>query len=72
VKKVSIVAQAAAGEVVQITKHRRAVAQIAPVTSVRVGIDFGRPRLKPVLRGGTRGRYLDFLADDRRGGGERP
>jgi antitoxin (DNA-binding transcriptional repressor) of toxin-antitoxin stability system len=69
----AIVAQAAAGEDIVITRHKRAVAHMTAVTpSVRIGARFGKARIEPLLRGSTRGRYLDVLADDRRGQGERP
>lgn len=60
--------RAARGERIVITKHRRPVATLAPANRehVRVGSRAGRARLKPLLKGPTRGAYLDVLIEDRR------
>jgi prevent-host-death family protein len=67
------VAQAEAGTSLLITRHRRIVAQLVPPEAqIHVGSRFGKGRLAPLLKGATKGRYLDVIADDRRGGaGER-
>jgi prevent-host-death family protein len=64
----AFVNRAAAGERIVITRHRRAVAALAPAGSehVHIGSRFGRARLKPALKGPTRGAYLDVLIEDRR------
>ena len=56
-----------------ITRHNRPVATLSPANTprVHVGKQFGKARLTPVLKAGTRGRYLDVLLDDRRGGDDR-
>lgn len=65
----AFVDQAAAGERIVITKHRRPVASLAPadVEHVHVGKRFGRATLKPLFRAAaTKGAYLDVLRADRR------
>ena len=64
-----IVAQAAAGDTIVVTKHNRPIAQIGAVGDphVQVGRLFGKGNLKPLLRNATRGCYLEVLQDDRRG-----
>ena len=54
-----------------VTRHKRVVAQLSPPSErVHVGARFGAGRLVPLLNGRTRGRYLDVIADDRRGGAD--
>ena len=69
----SLVAEAAAGGAILITRHKRVVARLGPPDAhVHVGRRFGRSRPRALLRNATAGRYLDVIADDRRGGaGER-
>jgi antitoxin (DNA-binding transcriptional repressor) of toxin-antitoxin stability system len=64
----SFIEQAAAGERFVITKHRRPVASLtaAGTEHVRIGARFRRARLKPALKGPTKGHYLAVLLDDRR------
>ncbi|MBI2204980.1 MAG: type II toxin-antitoxin system Phd/YefM family antitoxin [Candidatus Rokubacteria bacterium] len=64
----SFIDQAASGERIVITRHRRPVAALAPAGSqhVHIGSRFGRARLKPALKGPTKGAYLDVLIEDRR------
>ncbi len=65
----ALVAEAAAGTPILITRHKRAVARLAPVDPhVHTGKRFGSAKLKGLLRNATRGRYLEVIADDRRGG----
>jgi prevent-host-death family protein len=65
----ALVSEAAAGTPILITRHKRAVAQLVPVDPhVHTGTRFGDAKLKPLLKRATRGRYLEVLADDRRGG----
>ena len=69
----SLVAEAAGGERIVITRHRRPVASLgrADLEHVHVGTRAGRGSLKPLLRAATRGAYLDVLAEDRRRSGRR-
>lgn len=66
----SLVAEAASGIRVLITRHRRPIAMLAPpaIPAVRVGSRFGRGQLEPLLDHATHGRYLAVLAEDRREG----
>jgi prevent-host-death family protein len=58
------VAEAEAGETILVTRHNEPVAQLGPANHVpRAGKVMGR--LKPAVQGGTKGRYLKVLADDR-------
>lgn len=69
----SMVDAAAGGEHIVITRHRRPVASLvkADLDHVHVGARAGRAKLRPLLQGGTKGAYLEILADDRRSGGGR-
>ena len=69
----SMVDEAAGGEHIVITRHRRPVASLtkADLDHVHVGARAGRGGLRPLLKGPTKGTYLDVLADDRRSGGRR-
>ena len=64
----ALLAEAAAGTRVLITKHRRPVAMLAPPENepLHVGKRFGRARLEPLLHEATAGRYLEVLGEDRR------
>lgn len=64
----AIVDEAAAGEHIVITRHRRPVASLtkADLEHVHVGARAGRGALRPLLKSATRGAYLEVLADDRR------
>jgi prevent-host-death family protein len=64
----AFVEQAAAGERILITKHRRPVASLsgADAEHLHIGARFGRASLKPLFRGPTGGEYLRVLDDDRR------
>ncbi len=69
----SLVAEAAGGERILITRHRRPIASLVPAGTehLHTGSRFGRAEIKPLLsRPGLR-RYLDALLDDRRAGRER-
>ena len=64
-----LIARAEAGESLAVTRHKRVVARIVPPqASLHVGRAFGNGSIRPLLKGATRGRYLDVIADDRRGG----
>ena len=69
----SLVAAAAGGERIVITRHRRPVASLsrADLEHVHVGALAGQTSLKPLLRAATRGAYLEVLAEDRRPPGGR-
>jgi prevent-host-death family protein len=66
--------EAAAGTPIVITRHKRPVAVLssAGLEHCHVGSEVGRP-WKPAVprRAVTRGRYLELLRDDRRGGRDR-
>jgi antitoxin (DNA-binding transcriptional repressor) of toxin-antitoxin stability system len=65
----ALVAEAERGASFFITRHNRVVAQLVPPAAhSRIGSRFGTGRLEPLLRGPTKGRYLDELTDDRGGG----
>ncbi|MET0850574.1 MAG: type II toxin-antitoxin system Phd/YefM family antitoxin [Candidatus Rokuibacteriota bacterium] len=70
----SLVDEAAAGERVVITRHRRPVASLirADLEHAHVGRRAGRTALRPLLKAPTRGAYLQTLADDRRPDTPRP
>ena len=61
------VADAEAGETIVITRHNKPVAQLSParVPHVHVGARSGPGGLKPALKRGTNGRYLEVLLEDR-------
>ena len=63
------VEQAASGESILITRHRRAVAKLSAAqdSSVRVGKRVGKGSLKPLFRNATGGAALETLLDDRYG-----
>ena len=64
-----VIAAAEAGESVLVTRHKRVVARIVPPEPhLHTGRRFGRASIHPLLKAPTRGRYLDVIADDRRGG----
>jgi antitoxin (DNA-binding transcriptional repressor) of toxin-antitoxin stability system len=68
----SIIAEAEAGTDVLITRHNKPVARVTrPETEhLHRGSQFGKSNLKPALRKGTAGRYLQVLEEDRRDGRE--
>ncbi len=63
----TIVAEAEAGETFVITRHNNAVAQLtaAEPAMVHRGRRVGHGRLRPALKGGTNGRFLEALLEDR-------
>lgn len=71
-KKLSaLVSQVEKGASFLVTRHKRVVAQLMPPTPhLHMGSRFGDGTIRPLLRGRTKGRYLDVIADDRRGGWE--
>ena len=64
----AFIAEAAGGEHIVITRHRRPIASLtrADLEHVHVGSHAGRGALRPLLKSATKGAYLDVLADDRR------
>ena len=64
----ALIDEAAAGERILITRHRRPAASLGPVDfeHVTIGAKFGRGELTPLLRSETDGQYLRVLQDDRR------
>lgn len=63
----SAIAEAEHGHTLVITRHRTPVARLGPAlpATVRWGIRVGKGRLTPALAGGTRGRALEVLLEDR-------
>ncbi|OFV93284.1 MAG: hypothetical protein A3G76_12060 [Acidobacteria bacterium RIFCSPLOWO2_12_FULL_65_11] len=63
----AIVAQAEAGDTIVITRHHAPVAQVSParMPDVHRGGQVGAGRIRPVLKRGTKGRYLAILSEDR-------
>ena len=68
----SVIAETQAGADVLITRHNKPVARLTrPGTEhLHRGSSFGKASLKPAVRNRTAGRYLEFLAEDRRGARE--
>jgi prevent-host-death family protein len=64
----SLLAEAARGARIVITRHRRPVALLtrADLEHVHVGARARRGTLKPLLKAATRGAYLQVLVEDRR------
>lgn len=65
----AVLAEAAAGTRVLITRHKRSVAELGPAERqhVHVGSQWGRGRIRPLFRARTQGKYLELLAEDRGG-----
>ena len=61
------IAEAEAGETIEITRHNEAVARLVPVAQAHAhrGALVGAGRLRPAVRRGSRGRYLAALREDR-------
>lgn len=68
-----LVAEAAAGASIVITKHRKPIARLGGVENphVHLGDRFGKGAIKPLFKGLTKGRYLEVLQEDRRDREER-
>ena len=64
------VSEAANGERILITRHKKPVAALAFPESeyLFVGAHFGKGRLRPALDHGSHGKFLKVLEDDRRSG----
>jgi prevent-host-death family protein len=67
-----LVLEAGGGKEILITRHHRPVARLAPAGTEHLhrGRRFGKARLRSLFRGKTRGKYLEVLAEDRRGPGD--
>ena len=62
----SAVAEAESGKTILITRHNQPVAKLGPPDShVHYPKGDARPALKPAIKGGTKGRYLEVLLEDR-------
>jgi prevent-host-death family protein len=63
----ALVSEAEAGATILITRHNAPVAELGPsrISHVHRGAQVGKGRLSPVLKRGTRGRYLQVLLEDR-------
>jgi len=61
------VAEAQSGRTIVVTRHNEPVAHLSPAQAAHVhpGRRPGAWRLKPAVRQGTKGRYLQVLSDDR-------
>jgi len=66
----TFVSEAAKGERILITRHGRPAAALeaSDREHLVVGAHAGRAKLRPALHNATRGRFLEVLAEDRRGG----
>jgi antitoxin (DNA-binding transcriptional repressor) of toxin-antitoxin stability system len=66
-KLASIVAEAEAGYDVLITKHNKPIARLTrPDTQhLHIGLQFGKAKLNPAVKGKTAGRFLQMLEEDR-------
>ena len=63
----AVVADAESGSTIVVTRHNEAVAQLGPARPHHIhrGTRAGTARLKPAIKGGTKGRYLTALVEDR-------
>ncbi|OFW46754.1 MAG: hypothetical protein A3J29_16045 [Acidobacteria bacterium RIFCSPLOWO2_12_FULL_67_14b] len=61
------IAEAESGRTLVITRHHAPVARLTPADppSVHRGTAVGTSRLRPAIKRGTAGRYLEVLAEDR-------
>jgi len=69
----TIISEVAAGATVVITKHHKpiVVMESADEPHVHTGKNFGKGSLRPVLNKSLGNLALEYLEDDRRGGGDR-
>jgi prevent-host-death family protein len=63
----AVIAEAESGNSIVVTRHNGPVAVLGPARpqGVHGGHVVGRTRLRPALRGGTKGRALAVLIEDR-------
>ena len=60
------IAEAEAGNTIIVTRHGEPVAKVGPPEAgVHYGRKFGDYRLRPAIKGGTGGRSLEVLDEDR-------
>ena len=61
------IAEAESGQTLVITRHHEPVAKLTPArpATLHQGARAGASRLKPAISGGTRGRFLKLLLEDR-------
>lgn len=66
------IAAAESGKTILVTRHNRPVARLEPALggNLHVGENRQRGRIRPLLKRGTKGRYLAVLLEDRRGSNE--
>ncbi len=64
----ALLAEAAGGTHILITKHQRPIAMLSPpeLEHLHIGKRYGRDRLGSGFDRATAGRYLEVLAEDRR------
>jgi antitoxin (DNA-binding transcriptional repressor) of toxin-antitoxin stability system len=62
-----MVAEAESGDTIIITRHNAPAAQLRPARteSVHRGKNVGHGRIRPAVKRGTKGRYLEVLSEDR-------
>ncbi|MBI4612994.1 MAG: type II toxin-antitoxin system Phd/YefM family antitoxin [Planctomycetes bacterium] len=65
----AVLAEAARGERIIITRHKRPIAALSPAHGEHEhqGVRFGQGSLAPLFRRATKGKYLEVLEQDRRG-----
>jgi antitoxin (DNA-binding transcriptional repressor) of toxin-antitoxin stability system len=65
----NIVAEVEGGRSFLVTRGDRIVARLVPPTTahLHVGSRYGTGELEPLLRGPTKGRFLEVIVDDRGG-----
>lgn len=63
----AVVAEAQSGRTIVVTRHNEPVAHLGPAHPAHVhpGRRPGAGRLKPAVKRGTKGRYLQILSEDR-------
>ena len=62
----AVIAEAESGRTILITRHNAPVARLGPPDShVHPARSTDRSALKPAIKGGTKGRYLEVLLEDR-------
>ena len=65
----SLVTDAESGETIVVTRHNTPVARLGPARhpNVHYGSRVGQGRITPAIKGGTGGRALEILKEDRDG-----
>ena len=64
----AILAEAASGVRIVVTRHGKPVATIGSTDQehLHIGSQFGKGSIKPLFKNATNGRYLEVLLEDRR------